>query len=48
MRFLLTIIAAVLYVIGWVAGKVSLMVGWAWSAVSVGWDDARRQLVKAT
>ena len=47
LRILLTVLAAVLYVIGWVAGKVSLMFGWAWSAVSVGWDDARRSLVKA-
>ena len=47
MRLLLTVIAALLYVVGWVAGKVSLMLGWIWSAVSVGWDDARRSLVKA-
>jgi hypothetical protein len=45
-RYLLTFLAVVLYVIGWTIGKVSLVFGWAWSAVMVGWDDARRQTVK--
>lgn len=42
LRVLLTLIAAVLYVAGWLVGKLSLLVGWAWSAAGVGWDDARR------
>lgn len=46
LRLLLTIIAAVLYAIGWAAGKVSLVTGWAWDAVAVGWDDARKRPVK--
>lgn len=41
LRLLLTIVAAVLYGLGWLAGKVSFVVSWAWSAAMVGWDDAR-------
>jgi hypothetical protein len=40
-RLLLTVIAAVLYALGWVAGAVSLLVVWCWTALAVGWDDAR-------
>jgi type IV secretory pathway VirB2 component (pilin) len=40
-RFVLTLIAAVLYGIGWVAGKVSLLLVWCWVALAVGWDEAR-------
>lgn len=48
MRILLTVLAAVLYVIGWIAGKVSLMFGWAWSAIAVGYSDARRRSVRVS
>lgn len=41
MRLLLTTIAAVLYALGWLAGLVSLLVVWCWTALAVGWDDAR-------
>lgn len=41
MFVVLTLIAAVLYAIGWVAGKVSLLVVWCWIALAVGWDEAR-------
>lgn len=41
LRLLLTVIAAVLYAIGWCAGAVSLLVVWCWTALAVGWDDAR-------
>lgn len=40
-RLLLTVIAALLYAIGWVAGVVSLLVVWCFTALAVGWDDAR-------
>lgn len=42
LHVLLTLVAAVLYVAGWLAGKLSLLFEWAWSAVEVGWDDARQ------
>lgn len=41
MTLLLTAFAAVLYVLGWLAGKVSLVAAWCWTALAVGWDDAR-------
>lgn len=41
MRLLLTVIAAVLYAVGWFAGVVSLLVVWCFTALAVGWDDAR-------
>lgn len=41
MKLLLTVVAAVLYAFGWCAGVVSLLVVWCWTALAVGWDDAR-------
>lgn len=41
MRLLLTVVAAVLYALGWCAGVVSLLAVWCWTALAVGWDDAR-------
>lgn len=38
---LLTLIAAVLFVLGWTAGKASLLLLWLWSGLAVGWDSAR-------
>jgi len=42
MTVVATPLAAVLYAVGWVAGKVSLAAAWCWSAMAVGWDEARR------
>lgn len=39
----LTSVAAVLFVLGWLAGKASLPLAWLWAAVRVGWHDARRE-----
>ena len=36
-----TALAAVLYALGWLAGKVSLAATWCWAAMAVGWDEAR-------
>ncbi len=41
MSIIFTLIAAVLFAVGWVAGTLSLLVLWCWSAVAVGWDAAR-------
>lgn len=38
---LVTALAAVLYMFGWVTGKSVLVAVWCWSAVLVGWDEAR-------
>lgn len=44
-RTLLTLIAGFFYAIGWLAGKVLgtlfLAVVWSWTAVKVGWVEAR-------
>lgn len=45
MRLLATLLAAVLYGIGWVAGIVAVALAWLWSALAVGWDDAHRLAV---
>lgn len=42
MRYVATALAAVLYAIGWIAGKVHVTWRWIWSALAVGWDDAHR------
>lgn len=41
-RVLLTLIAAVFYVIGWTAGKAVLAVVWCAVAVKVGFQEARK------
>lgn len=45
-RTVLTLLAAVLYGVGWVVAKVFgllwLAVAWSGTAVKVGWQDARR------
>jgi len=41
LRLLLTLVAGLLYVTGWVAGMVVRALVWCWSAMAVGWDDAR-------
>jgi hypothetical protein len=45
-KVLLTVLVAVLYVPGWVAGKLWLALAWAGAAVMVGWQDARRPRVE--
>jgi len=42
LRVLLTVLAMVPYVAGWVAGAVVTAAAWTWAAVVVGWRDARR------
>jgi hypothetical protein len=48
-RALLTLIAGVLYGLGWLAAKtvavVWLALAWSFAAVKVGWQDARRPAV---
>lgn len=41
LRLLLVCIAALLYALGWAAGLIAIAVLWCWSAMAVGWDDAR-------
>jgi len=49
-RTLLTLIAAVLYGVGWLAGTVLgalwLALAWSGTAVRVGWRDAHRPRVR--
>jgi fatty acid desaturase len=44
-RALLTILAALFFAIGWVAGKtitvIWLSIAWSFAAVKVGWQEAR-------
>ncbi len=42
MKILLVCIAALLFAIGWLAGLVAVAVIWCWSALAVGWNEARR------
>jgi len=46
-RLVLTVLAAVLFAVGWSAGKVVTVVGgalvWSFAAVKVGWNDGRRR-----
>lgn len=44
-RTLLTVIAAVFYLIGWLAGRTVLAVAWCATAVKVGWQEGRRGAV---
>jgi hypothetical protein len=46
-RLLATVLAAVLYAIGWVAGVVAVALRWLWSALAVGWDDAHRLVARS-
>ncbi|MEU8279550.1 hypothetical protein ACFYOK_29460 [Microbispora bryophytorum] len=41
-KAILTILIAPLFLIGWLAGKAWLIVAWIWTAVLVGWSEARR------
>jgi hypothetical protein len=38
----LTVVAAVLFALGWTIGKISIPMGWMLAACRVGWADARR------
>jgi hypothetical protein len=37
----LLVLASVLWFLGWVVGKVWLVIAWSCAAVKVGWMDAR-------
>lgn len=39
----LTILAAVLYGLGWTVGAATVAWAWTSNAVMTGWDDARKQ-----
>jgi hypothetical protein len=41
-RMLLKLLLGLFYAVGWVAGKVSVVVAVAWTAVKLGWVDARK------
>jgi hypothetical protein len=41
-RALLTALVGVFWLLGWLAGKVTVAVGFAWAAAKVGWQDARQ------
>lgn len=41
MKALLICAAALLYVLGWLAGMVANIAIWCWSGIAAGWDDAR-------
>lgn len=41
-KVLLTIVALPFYVVGWVLGRIWLVLVFAWSAVAVGIDTGRR------
>jgi uncharacterized membrane protein YciS (DUF1049 family) len=42
MEILLTVLAAILFAFGWIAGKIALAVQWIWHALRVGFVDARK------
>jgi hypothetical protein len=39
-RAVLTILFTPLYVVGWVAGKVWLVIAYAYASIKVGWKEA--------
>jgi hypothetical protein len=41
-RVLLTVLAAILYGLGWIVGRAVFAIAWAGSAVRVGFTDGRR------
>lgn len=45
-RALLTLVAAVLFAVGWITAKVFIVtwaaIAWGAAAVKIGWQDARR------
>jgi uncharacterized membrane protein YciS (DUF1049 family) len=47
-RALLTALAAVLFALGWVAGKIALALSWTGAAIKLGWTDARKRRVRKT
>jgi hypothetical protein len=46
-RVLLTVLAAILYALGWLAGKVWAALVWVGTAVQVGFQDATRRTATA-
>lgn len=41
-RVVLTVLAAVLFAVGWLAGAACMAIAWAGIAIRVGWRQARR------
>lgn len=39
----LVVLAGVLWLLGWLVGKVCVATVWVWAALKVGWSDARAQ-----
>ncbi|MBX6382174.1 MAG: hypothetical protein IRZ07_04240 [Microbispora sp.] len=39
-RVLLTVLAVIPFVLGWLLGKAWLVVAWLWTAAVVGWREA--------
>jgi hypothetical protein len=40
---LLTVIAAILFAIGWTVGKFALAASWIGAAIRIGWEDAHKK-----
>jgi hypothetical protein len=43
MRVVLTVIAAILWAVGWLTGKTVLAALWIGAALQLGWADAHRR-----
>lgn len=41
-RLVLTLLIGVFYALGWLVGKASIGVAFAWAGVKVGWTEARK------
>jgi hypothetical protein len=41
-RTILTLLALLLYVPGWLVGMVFVVIAWSFAAAKLGWTDARR------
>jgi len=50
MNLILLVLAALPYALGWITGKVAVVLAWIANTVKWGWDDAhkKRQPKKAT
>jgi hypothetical protein len=42
-RIVLTVLAAPLWLLGWLAGTVALAILWMCAAIKLGWTDSRRR-----
>lgn len=43
-----TVLLAVFYALGWLAGAAVNALAWAWAGVRVGWQDARKNATATT